>query len=79
MGTKSVRLDEDVYEQVKAKKEPEETFSEAVGRLIGGYSLLDFAEDAAVDEEEADELRKYIEEANEAYHESVEDLVGSAE
>lgn len=79
MGTKTVRLDEDVYERVKAEKRPDETFSEAIGRLIGGYTLLDFADDAAISETEADDLRAHIEEANEGYQESVEDLVGSTE
>ncbi len=47
MGTKSVRLDEDVYERVKDKKRDDETFSEAIDRLIGDYTLVDFANDRA--------------------------------
>lgn len=43
MGTKMVRLDEDVYERIKSKKRDDETFSEAIDRLTGGYTLLDFA------------------------------------
>lgn len=42
MGTKSVRLDEDLYERIEAHQREDETFSEAIERLIGGYSLLDF-------------------------------------
>ena len=67
MGTKNVRLDEDVYERVKAAKRPDETFSEAVDRLIGGYSLVDFAEgtepvdDADEREELADAYEEYAE------------------
>jgi len=34
-GTKSVRLDEHVYELVESHKRDDETFSEAVERLIG--------------------------------------------
>jgi len=52
MPTKSVRLDEDVYERIKSEKRPDETFSEAIDRLTGGASLLDLVgilsdEDAA--------------------------------
>jgi|JXWS01.1.fsa_nt_gb predicted CopG family antitoxin len=45
MGTKSVRLDEDVYERVKAHKQDDETFSEAVARLMRDVSLLDLVDD----------------------------------
>lgn len=43
MGTKTIRLDEDVYERLKSEKRDDETFSEAVDRLIGDWSLLDLA------------------------------------
>ncbi|WP_315910561.1 antitoxin VapB family protein [Halapricum hydrolyticum] len=36
METRSVRLDEDVYETIKARKRDDETFSEAIERLIDG-------------------------------------------
>ncbi|MBB6647487.1 DUF7557 family protein [Halobellus ruber] len=40
MGTKSVRLDEEVYERVRAYKRDDETFSDAVARLIETYRSL---------------------------------------
>jgi predicted CopG family antitoxin len=43
MGTKTIRLDESVYERLKSEKRDEETFSEAVDRLMGDWSLLDIA------------------------------------
>ena len=46
METKTVRLDEEVYERIKAHKRDDETFSEAIDRLTGGYSLLDFARES---------------------------------
>jgi len=47
-----VRLDEDVYERIKSKKREGETFSEAIDRLTGDFTLLDFAaEDPVVDPE----------------------------
>lgn len=52
MGTNTVRLDDDVYERLKSRKRDDETFSEAVDRLLGGWSLLDFADaDAPADPE----------------------------
>jgi predicted CopG family antitoxin len=47
MGTKTVRLDEDVYERVKDQKQDGETFSEAIDRLLSDYTLMDFARDTS--------------------------------
>lgn len=44
MGTRNVRLDEDVYERVAAHKRDDETFSETVDRLLRDVSLLDLAD-----------------------------------
>lgn len=63
MGTKSIRLDEDVYERIKAHKREEETFSQAIDRLTSGYSLLDFA--GGYDGEDADRHRELLDEADE--------------
>jgi len=61
MGTKSVRLDEDVYERVKAHKRSDETFSEAVARLLRDVSLLDLAdEEAEYDAERAAAQKKTL-------------------
>lgn len=58
MGTKSVRLDEDVYKRVEAHKREGETFSDAVARLMGDVSLLDLADETEeYDEERADEQK----------------------
>lgn len=51
MGTKTVRLDEDVYERIKSRKREDETFSEAIARLTDDYTLLDFADEFADEEE----------------------------
>lgn len=59
MGTKSIRLDEDVYERIKAHKQEAETFSEAIDRLTSDYSLLDFA--GGYSDEEADRHRELVE------------------
>lgn len=63
MGTKSVRLDEDVYQRIKAHKREDETFSEAIDRLTSDYSLLDFA--GGYTAGDADRHRKLLADANE--------------
>jgi predicted CopG family antitoxin len=58
MGTKTVRLDEYVYERVRSQKREDEKFSEAIDRLTGGSSLLDL--EGTLDDEEADGVRESI-------------------
>ena len=69
MATRSVRIDESVYERIEAHKREDETFSEAIERLIGRCSLLDFT--GGLSEAEADELREIIDDANEEYSEDL--------
>lgn len=64
MGTKTIRLDDDVYERVRAHKHDDETFSEAIDRLIGGASLLDLV--GTVSDQEAAEMRKAIDRSRDA-------------
>ncbi|WP_311172562.1 DUF7557 family protein [Halobellus ordinarius] len=74
MGTKSVRLEEDVYERVKAHKRDDETFSEAVERLIRDVSLLDIAdEDEAYDGERAQAQKAALERTARADSEATEE------
>lgn len=73
MGTKTVRLDEDVYERIKSRKRDDETFSEAIDRLTSGYTLLDFA--AGGSEVEAEQLREAIERSDEHQRREREELL----
>jgi len=77
MGTKTVRLDEDVYERIRSQKREGETFSEAIERLTGDYTLMDFADEFA-DEEGGrwDEHKEAIEAAEEAQQEEMDELHG---
>ena len=43
MGSTTIRLSEDVYERLRTLKREDETFSEAVDRLLRGGSLVDLA------------------------------------
>ncbi len=58
-GTKSIRLDADVYARLASKKRDDETFSEAVDRLIDDWSLLDIADT----DDRADRHRERLERA----------------
>jgi predicted CopG family antitoxin len=56
MGTRQVRLDEDVYDRIAAHKEDDESFSDTIDRLTSGYSLVEFAENTSGDGESHREL-----------------------
>ncbi len=60
MGTKQVRLDEDVYARIADKKREDETFSEAIDRLTSDWTLTEWAQkydsDGEVIEEAITEL-----------------------
>ena len=57
-----VRLDDDVYERIKANKCDDESFSDAVERLIGGRSLRELR--GLFDEDQVTEMRQAIEAAD---------------
>jgi predicted CopG family antitoxin len=64
MGTKMVRLDDDTYEYIEAQKRPDESFSEAIQRLVEPPSLLELA--GILSDEGANEMREAVEESREA-------------
>jgi predicted CopG family antitoxin len=77
MGTKTVRLDEAVYEHIKSKKRDDETFSEAIDRLTSDYTLLDFA--GGWDEDDlakVQALQEKAEQQNRADREELLDRMG---
>ena len=41
-----MRVSDDLYARVKAANRDGETLAETLDRLVGGYSLTDFADDA---------------------------------
>lgn len=73
MGTKNIRLDERVYEMVEAHKRDDETFSEAIERLVGGPSLLEL--EGILSDEDADEFRDAIDDVDKTATEDIDDLV----
>lgn len=63
MATKTISLDEEAYECLKAHKREGESFSEVVKRIAGERSWTEVA--GILSEEEADQLEGVIEEGRE--------------
>jgi predicted CopG family antitoxin len=61
--SQQVRLDDDVYERIKANKRDGESFSDAVERLIGGRSLRELR--SVFDEDQVSEMRDAIKASDE--------------
>lgn len=72
-----VRLDDQVYERIKSKKRDDESFSDAVERLIGGRSLRELRD--VFDDHDVEEMRDAIKTADEADREEVRDVAGRFE
>jgi predicted CopG family antitoxin len=60
--SQQVRLDDDVYERIEATRRDDESFSDAVDRLVGSPSLLDLR--GIFDGEQVSEMRDAIETAD---------------
>lgn len=67
-----VRLEDHVYERIKANKRDDESFSEAVERLIGGRSLRDLRD--VFDEDQVSGMRDAIEAADQQDRDEVREV-----
>jgi predicted CopG family antitoxin len=67
-----VRLDNHVYERIKANKHDDESFSDAVERLIGGRSLRDLRD--VFNEDQVSEMRDAIQAADQHDRDEVRDV-----
>jgi len=65
MGTKQVRLDEDVYARIKDEKREGETFSDVIDRLTSDWSLAGWAQNYETDPERSDSHRELLDELDE--------------
>lgn len=70
--SKHVRLDERVYERIRSKKRDDESFSDAVERLIGHRSFRELGE--VFTDRQVAEMRWAIETADEADRHAVGEL-----
>ncbi|SDD92352.1 antitoxin VapB family protein [Natrinema hispanicum] len=67
-----IRLEDDVYERIKANKRDNESFSDAVDRLIGGRSLRDLRD--VFDDDQVSEMRDAIKAADQADRDEVREV-----
>ncbi len=67
-----VRLSDDVYERIKSHKRADETFSEAVDRLIGGKSLRDLRD--LFDDNQVTAMREAVEDADREDQQAVREV-----
>ncbi|WP_435181478.1 antitoxin VapB family protein [Halorussus sp. AFM4] len=72
MATKTISLDEEAYERLKAHKREGESFSEVVKRIVGERSWTEVA--GILSDEEAEQLEGIIEEGRERSHDCRERL-----
>ncbi|MBP1987876.1 hypothetical protein [Halolamina salifodinae] len=76
MGTKQIRVSEDLHARVKAEREDGETLGETLERLLGDYGLVDFADDMADVADEhptVENLEQAIENSDERAREEIEE------
>jgi len=67
-----VRLEDHVYERIEANKRDDESFSDAVERLIGGHSLRDLRN--VFDDAQVADMRDAIEAADRTDREAVREV-----
>jgi predicted CopG family antitoxin len=67
--SKQIRLDDRVYERIKSAKRDDESFSNAVERLLADRSFSDLRD--VFDEEQISEMRAAIEAADEQDRQAV--------
>lgn len=67
-----VRLDEDVYAKIKARKRGDETFSDAIDRLTSNWSLGQWGEQHEMDEALVEHHRRILEDISSADREALE-------
>jgi predicted CopG family antitoxin len=79
MGTKQVRLDEDVYARIKDQKREGESFSEAIDRLTSDWSLAQWAEKYDTDPDRTNEHREMLDELEDVDKREAEEIVDRVE
>ncbi|TMT86992.1 hypothetical protein E2L06_10435 [Haloterrigena sp. H1] len=70
--SRQIRLEDDVYERIKANKRDDESFSDAVDRLISGRSLRDLRD--VFDDDQVSEMRDAVEGADQADRDEVREV-----
>jgi predicted CopG family antitoxin len=79
MGTKQVRLDEDVYARIKDEKRERETFSDAIDRLTSDWSLAQWAQRYETESKRSGSHGKMLDELDEVDKQEARDIVERVE
>jgi len=79
MGTKQVRLDEDVYARIKDEKREHETFSDAIDRLTSDWSLAQWAQKYEAGSERHASHRDLLDELDEIDKQEAKEIVERVE
>jgi predicted CopG family antitoxin len=72
MGTKQIRVSEDLYARIRSENQAGETLGETLERLVGGRSLAELGN--VFDEARAAQIREAVDEADDRDREEVRDL-----
>lgn len=72
MGSKNIAIPDDVYEKLREERRGDESFGEAIDRLLGGRQLSEFW--GAWSDETAEEAREAIAESRERSRGRLEEL-----
>lgn len=75
--SRQVRLEDDVYEHIKTNMRDDESFSDAVERLIGGRSLRDLRD--VFNDDQVAEMRDAVEAVDRADNKEVDDVAARFE
>lgn len=70
--SQQIRIDDHLYERIKSEKRDDETFSDAIERLIETRSFRDLRD--VFDDEQVSGMRAAVESADEADHEAVREV-----
>jgi len=72
MGTKQIRVSDDLYARIQSENREGETLSETLERLVGGRSLRDLRD--VFDEDRVSEMRNAIEAADQEDRDEVREV-----
>lgn len=73
MGSKQVRLADDVYARIKDRKREDETFSEAIDRLTSDWSLAEWG--GSLSDQEAEAHRYLLDEIERAGTDEIDEVL----
>jgi len=74
MGSRQIRLDDDVYAKLADEKRECESFSDVIDRLVSDWSLAEWG--GWLDEESVTTHEEILDELGHVDHQQAEDLLG---